>query len=234
MTTPGYPDFQDYPNWIGANLCAGRHTSCPPGNTTLYQGPANNFASLYAHFQLDTGAGVLTFNWFLDQACTQFASSSPLEQIPVPDFEGLVPIRAPFLQWVFNNTSGVTANPITILEGTNLQPTAVGLRCPGTEIREHNVSVPATTTSTFVIPRMSSGDAFCSITPGDAGGHITYSLITQDHAGAQTSTIWAPGALTGYAALEFIAATDIIVLSAANADAAAHSFDAILTISGSS
>lgn len=233
MTTPGYPDFQDYPTWITPPIGTSGPVSLPPGMTTLFSGPVTNFASLYVNVITSAGFGRVILNWFADSALTQLVASSNFG-VPVNMLaEILAGVKTSFLQVQFNNTSGGTVTATVTVAGSNTQVSGVDNRLPSANLTRVNGVVAASSTLITPFTRVTGGQASVYVDPPDAAGKISYTLIGTDEAGAEVGEFAAFPNQVGIALVNLIIGKgQALAWKAVNSDTVPHNQTFNVSVAG--
>lgn len=228
---PGYPDYQTYPQWTGANMLAGLAMNYPTGVAVLYAGPAPAFASLHLRIGPATGFGSVTVVWSLDAAFTEQVGTDNFNVTFRTALFAVVPVEAPYVRVSVSVTSVAAMTGAQYMTGTNVAAAAPTTRTTPQTLHPTAVSVAASATSDSYIAFLMGGHGNLYIAPADAAGKLNFALQVVDQSDALQWTLFESDAPAAPASAMVHVPVQIVRLRVTNTDAAAaHSYSASLVV----
>lgn len=231
MTTPGYPDYQSYPQWRGIGLWNGSF-NIAVGTNFFVQETVTNWASLAMFLKLQSGTGVTVFvSFFNDAAATQFVGNY-VWTVSVANtiLDVVVPCLGNYCQIFVNTGQAGNQNILIGFTTTNTPATRGQYQLTNNVVAGLTITVNAGTTFSTVLPQVVDGDGefyFNAITGGANSIGQIYELDEGTNLFAQVVKILNPAAPT--VAL-FKGGVRPLNLQIKNTDVANHTYDYRCTV----
>lgn len=178
-----YPDWQTAASTQSGNVFASFTTTLAPGNHPGAVTPVFSWASLNMIVVPTAGACKVTVNHYADQAGTQLIGSDTWDTNTTTSLTLRVPLRGPYVQLSINVTSG--GNLTAETWGTfQTQPAdRVSFPISGQLVFEASNTLAASTSKTYVVPRMAAGRSNWSFVPFDNAAALNPYIQAVDELG---------------------------------------------------
>lgn len=231
---PGHPDGQNYALWRGPNFIANPTFPLSNSNPCIVAGQVTNYSSLMFNLQCNVVGGVsIAIAYFTDQAMTNqvFAQGWVLPQNGVLNV--ILPIAGNYVQLTVTTPTVAATNTPISLYPTNTPTHKRSYLTTGNVIQGFNVSVPASSTITALLPFLAAGHGYVFISDRASSGHLTGRVVTVGQNGNAIARLIDYNTLVATQAQLFIAPEYMIRIEVDNSDAAAaHNVNYYLSADG--
>lgn len=180
----GHPDWQSYANWRGT-LATVPATHYHTGSTVIGTFITTNYASVYVSADGTSGSGLLTLQWYADEAATM-----PTEQVTFPvdgitAFNVLTPASGNAVRVSINNDLAPDVIFAFILLPMNIPVAKTVFHVDPWDTGELNRVVGASGSVTENITQIMGGLAHLYFDPQLGSGKMSFQLFSINEDGAQ-------------------------------------------------
>lgn len=158
MTTPDYPDFQDFPIWRADPLDYSSNDLIVPTtglNSSVF--PVDSFASIQINATPTTGYGSFDMSFYADAAGSVFMGNYTFYVGHSQTCQVVIPIIGPYMNVAFQNPTGVTAVWQFWATPSNIGIQNVTYVCHGNNIQTGSVAYAAGTQLNYLFPYVAGG-----------------------------------------------------------------------------
>lgn len=220
-----FPDWQQFPSAVGANLWPVPDATLPPGTYSTGIVPATSFSSLSIVMTASAGAATITVNHWMDAGGTLTAESDMFRVRVGAALVVRTPVRAAFVEVIITVTSpgDMTGTFWTALLASSSD--RVSFPVPGQQAGVENTVLAAGATDQWRMPAINSGAATLTFAPGNTLAKLSVEVYTEDENGNVMYHVMFPVSPSGTITQSLMLPGEVTVAQVVNTDAStAHSY----------